>query len=499
MSEQEFELYLKLLSRCLSLTPGQREQIADELRDHLEERLAELAQSGIPREKAILQALDECGEAAVLAANFTAIARLKRRRILMRLSLGSVGVLTAGLLIAIAFWPENRAVRGPERVVAQEKPTPAAPPAQEAAEPKVTPSQRPSGKRGLGGLGGPATPPVVEVCRPVNKEVINYQTFAGNLEPSQRVRVQTRATGYLRKVGFRTGQVVKQGDPIFEIDPATYQVDVDKAKAEVARAQARLKLALVKAKPLKLLNQTGQGPPGAAEEAEQEAQIAQADLAIARANLEQAQLQLAWTRISAPITGSISRPAFDVGSLVKAEESVLATIVCLDPVYVSIRLDQSTWFALRKRVQRGEFRGSDIPVQIAVSQGGDLRRKGYLEFLEDATFDPGDRSAAMQVRVPNSDAAFVAGLFVLVSYEGNRHAAMLVPEKALVKSGANPCVWVVDDQNTLHLRGVGEPASTDVANFREIKQGLKADEWIVCDVHGPHLFDGKRIETKRVP
>jgi hypothetical protein len=121
MSEQEFDLYLKLLAKCLRLTSGQQAQIADELRDHLEERLEELARAGVPRERAITQALDEFGDAAVLAAHFTTIARLKRRRFLMRLSLGSVGALTAGLLVAYAFWPDNRALRGPEQIVAQEK------------------------------------------------------------------------------------------------------------------------------------------------------------------------------------------------------------------------------------------------------------------------------------------------------------------------------------------------------------------------------------------
>jgi hypothetical protein len=77
---------------------------------------------------------------------------------------------------------------------------------------------------------------------------------------------------------------------------------------------------------------------------------------------------------------------------------------------------------------------------------------------------------------------------------------MLVPERALDMSGANPCVWVVDDQNRLRLRGVGQTALTGEANLREIKQGLKADEWIVCDVsHGPRPFDGMRIEPKLVP
>jgi hypothetical protein len=121
MSEQEFELYLKLLSRCLGLTSGQREQISDELRDHLEERLEELAGTGVPRDQAVLQALDEFGDAAVLAGHFTTIAHLKRRRFLMRLSLGSVVALAAALLVAFAFWPENHAVRGPQVVLAQNK------------------------------------------------------------------------------------------------------------------------------------------------------------------------------------------------------------------------------------------------------------------------------------------------------------------------------------------------------------------------------------------
>ena len=324
MSEQEFELYLKLLSRCLNLTPGQREQIADELRDHLEQRLEELAQAGVPREKAVVQALDEFGDAAVLAGNFATVARLKRRRFLMRLSLGSVGALTAALLIAFAFWPENRAVRGHERIVAQEKPIPAPPAAQKPGEPNASPSPRPVAKGGLGfggsGIAGP--PPVVEVCRPVTKEVTDHQFFSGNVQPSQRVQIRSRATGYLRKVDFRTGQVVKQGDMLFEIDPASYQIDLEKAKAEVERAEAKLKLALTKASRAKELNRRGEGPGGLAEETEQECQIAKADLQIARANRESAQLGLAWTRITAPIGGYISRSSFDVGSLVKAEESV---------------------------------------------------------------------------------------------------------------------------------------------------------------------------------
>jgi hypothetical protein len=181
MSEQEFDLYLKLLAKCLRLTSGQREQIADELRDHLEERLEELARAGVPREKAVVQALDEFGDAAVLAAHFTTIARLKRRRFLMRLSLGSVGVLTAALLIAFAFWPDNRAVRGPERIVAQEKPTGEKPKTEKpkAEKPKAERrprhgsggTQRPSGSQNVG---LPAAVPVLPsgLDHPLSSDIV---------------------------------------------------------------------------------------------------------------------------------------------------------------------------------------------------------------------------------------------------------------------------------------------------------------------------------------
>jgi RND family efflux transporter MFP subunit len=502
MSEQEFELYLKLLSRCLNLTPGQREQIADELRDHLEQRLEELAQAGVPREKAVVQALDEFGDAAILAGSFASVARLKRRRFLMRLSLGSVGVLTAVLLIAFAFWPENRAVRGPERVVAQEKPNPATLVAQKPAEPKASPSQLSGGMRGTGGIGGVARPPVVEVCRPVVKEVTDCQIFQGAVQPSQLVQIGSQASGHLQKVNFRPGQVVKSGDLLFEIDPAAYQVEVEKAKAEVMLAEAKLKLALTKSSRVKQLNELGNTQRGYVNESEEECRVAQAEVQIARANLERAQLRMASTRVTAPINGYISRSLFDVGSLVKAEQSALATIVCLDPVYASIEMDEPGWFALRKRIQRGEFRGSDVDVEVSVPQAGDLTRKGHLEFVEDAVFNPTDRTM-MRVRVPNKDAAFVAGLDVRVRYAISKpHTALVVPLKARAtgySADGQNTVWVVGDDGTARLRWVRGSSFPHEGGLWEITEGLKPDEWIVCNANQPQLADGKRIEPKRVP
>jgi hypothetical protein len=105
MPEQDFELYLSLLSRFLRLKPAQHSEIADELRDHLEQRLEELASKGLSHDEAIRQALDEFGDAAELANHFTRAAHIRRRRLIMRCTLGTVGTLAASLLVATAFWP----------------------------------------------------------------------------------------------------------------------------------------------------------------------------------------------------------------------------------------------------------------------------------------------------------------------------------------------------------------------------------------------------------
>lgn len=175
MSEQEFELYLKLLARCLNLTSDQRGAIADELRDHLEERLQELALAGVPREKAVFQALDEFGDAAALAAHFTRIARLKRRRFLMRLSLGSVVLLAAGLLVAFAFWPEHRVLQGPPSLFADANTKPAVSGKTSLAAAKPA---RPAEKR------APQEPivPAINAEHPLSSDVGQYPRIEAALE-----------------------------------------------------------------------------------------------------------------------------------------------------------------------------------------------------------------------------------------------------------------------------------------------------------------------------
>jgi len=258
-------------------------------------------------------------------------------------------------------------------------------------------------------------------------------------------------------------------------------------------------LALAKSADAKQLHQLGHGPGGhAVEESQQECRIARAGLQVARANLELAKLNLSYNHITAPIGGYINGSSFDVGSLLKAEESALATIVCLDPVYVSITMEQGTWFELRKRVQRGEFKGSDVPVEVSVL-AGDLKRRGYLEFIEDAAFN--SEATTMRVRVPNSDSALLPSLAAQVRYEWRKlHSALLVPVNALQVVQGKPYVWTVSNDKVLQRRAVKLIGSAHEGNLFEIMQGLKPDEQVVCNPAGaPQLADGMRIEPKRAP
>ncbi len=435
MSEQEFELYLKLLSRCLGLTPGQREQIADELRDHLEQRLAELEQAGVARDKAVVQALDEFGDAAVLAANFAAIARLKRRRFLMRLSLGSVGALTAVLLIAYAFWPDNRAVRGPERVVAQEKPGSAVPqkPADvKSSTPGVASTGSPKSTRRF----PPAVLPIVEVCRPVTKEVTDYAAFSGTVQPSQMVQIRTRATGYLRKISFRPGQVVKPGDLLFEIDPATYQVDVDKAKAEVQRAEAKVKFALARAAHLKQQQASGQGTARQYRKSTRASRNAKSPVPICKWRGR------TWNRRCFGSLGPALPRQLAATSAAQRSTSAAwsgARRVSWPRSSPSIRSTfPSRWISKPGLPCESELIARRLPqarrprLRSLRAIGGN--RQGFLEFVEDADFSVSGETM-VRARVPNQDAALVSGLFVTVRYEeGKPHAALLIPRKALAET-----------------------------------------------------------------
>jgi multidrug efflux system membrane fusion protein len=195
-----------------------------------------------------------------------------------------------------------------------------------------------------------ATPPAVAVSQPVQRQVTDFADFAGRTQAAQSVELRARATGYLTRVAFRDGAEVRKGDLLFEIDARPYQADLEKARASLVLAEARLKLAEASARRAKALAAVGK------EELDKtEADRAAADAALRRARTDNdlAELMLSFTHVTAPINGHIGRRLLDVGNLVKADATLLATLVSEDPMYVYFDMDEVTLLRLRRAANAG--------------------------------------------------------------------------------------------------------------------------------------------------
>jgi hypothetical protein len=189
MSEREFELYLSLLSRFLRLNPNQRKEIADELRDHLAERLEELTAEGLSRVDVIHRALSEFGDAADLAAHFTHIANRRKRRFIMRCTVGTVVTTAAVILIATAFWPQNPAVNLPPQLVAQNQADTGNNKKLPAKPRPATKSESSSEQRIRAALDGPTELDLVDM--PLNDVIAIIRKLHGiNIVLDQRILVE---------------------------------------------------------------------------------------------------------------------------------------------------------------------------------------------------------------------------------------------------------------------------------------------------------------------
>jgi RND family efflux transporter MFP subunit len=208
------------------------------------------------------------------------------------------------------------------------------------------------------------------VVRPVVREVTDYEVFAGRVEAVNRVDVRARVTGYLLKATFQDGADVKQGDVLFEIDARPYRAEMDRAEAALALAEDRFKRADAEHKRAAALfarNVIAQEElkKTAAERAEAEAQVQ-----LAQANREVARLNLNFTHVHAPVSGRIGRRLLDPGNLVRADESLLAVIVSVDPVYVYFHIDERTLLRLlRSRQKAPQDEKTPAAVALADEQG----------------------------------------------------------------------------------------------------------------------------------
>jgi membrane fusion protein, multidrug efflux system len=317
----------------------------------------------------------------------------------------------------------------------------------------------------------PAAAPV-SAAVVVEKPVAETQEFSGRLEAVEHVDIRPRVSGYITSVSFTPGAEVKKGDLLFVIDPRPYQAEAERAEAAARSARAKSELARLElARAERLL-----GDKAIAQREYDERSAAQKELdATARAAEAQAsaaRLNLAYTRITAPINGRVSKAEITVGNLVDGS-SVLTSIVSLDRIYASFDGDEATYLGVNKQTRGGQ----PVPVRVGLANEDGFPHEGKLEFV-DNQLDTATGSVRMRALFANADRSMAPGLFARVQVGGAAaRQAILINDRAVGTDQDRKFVFVVGSDGKAEYRAVSLGPTVD--GLRVVRGGLKAGEKIV--------------------
>jgi RND family efflux transporter MFP subunit len=341
-------------------------------------------------------------------------------------------------------------------------------------------------------------PQEVTVSTPKQLEVTDTYYFEGYTAAVESVEVYSQVNGYLSKIYFQDGADVKQGDPLFLIDPRPFQAVYDQAAAEVNRVQKTLD------RLTKDLNRAEQLLPKRTISQEEYDRVfaehasAMAELTSRKAALETANLNLHFAAIKSPIAGRISRRLVTVGNLVTANTTLLATIVSLKPIYVYFDVDEPTVLKVRQGIREGKvtsIRQVQAPVYVGLDIDKDYPYEGVLDFV-DPSIDP--KTGTLKVRgvFPNTDDALSPGMHARVKMPiGKPYQALAIPDRAIGTNQGRKIVYVVDAQNQVRERPV--TLGPLEGELRVITDGIGPEDRVI--VNGlQRVRDGVTVDPKTV-
>jgi len=342
----------------------------------------------------------------------------------------------------------------------------------------------------LGGCDGkPAAsaappPPSVTVARPMQKMITEWDEYTGRFQAVETVEVRARVSGFINSVHFKEGQLVKQGDLLFVIDPRPYKFAVDQAKAEVERAQARLQIASLdvqRAAPLVRGQTLTEREYDTRRSTEREAagQVASLESAV-----KQAELNLEWTEVRAPIAGRISDKRVDAGNLITGGQSgatLLTVIVSMDPIHFVFdgsEADFLRYTRLSAAGSRPSSRDVQNPVSVRLADETDFKHHGRMNFVDNVL---NTRTGTIRGRAvfENKDGFLTPGFFGRLRLFGGEHEALLVPDAAIVADQSRRVMFTVADDGTVAMKLV-EPGPM-VDGLRVIRTGLAPTDRVVID------------------
>ena len=335
----------------------------------------------------------------------------------------------------------------------------------------------------------PAELTAVPVSRSVERQVIDYVDFTGRTEAVHSVDIRPRVSGYLVEMPFEEGAEVKKGDLLFVVDPRPYQAQVDQAQGQVDLYQASLRLAKTTLARDRAINALSRGSISQQQFDQEQAQVdeAQARVDAYKKSMELYVINHEWTRVLAPIDGQISRYYLTLGNLVDQNQTLLTTIVSVDPMYAYFEMDEPTLLRIRRVTNEGRIKVyKDRPkMKVLMGLQGEqgYPHEGTINFFNNQV-NPTTGSILVRGVFPNpapkgGQRLLSPGMFVRIRLPiGEAHQARLVIDRAVGSDQDKKFVYVLDADNKIQYRRVTTGALQE-DGLRVIEEGLKGDEWIV--------------------
>jgi multidrug efflux system membrane fusion protein len=328
--------------------------------------------------------------------------------------------------------------------------------------------------------GGP--PPKVTVAKPVVREIVEQDQYTGRFEAIDYVEVRARVTGYLEKINFTDGQNVKKGDLLFVIDRRPYKAALEQAQAALASAKARQSFSQTDLERAQTLSRSGNISEQVTDQRRQASLTAQADVDSAQAALNNAQLNYDFSEVKAPVNGRISRRLVTEGNIVSADQTMLTTIVSLDPIWFSFTVDEKSFLKYQNSLGIGMGQtqaGKGVPIMISLSGEAKPTRKGSLDFVDNRV-DNATGTILLRATVPNADQFIKPGLFGIVAMPATKpFQGVMIPDEAVAANQDKRIVYVVGPDDVIQQKDVVLGPKVD--GYRVIRSGLKGDETLVVN------------------
>lgn len=340
--------------------------------------------------------------------------------------------------------------------------------------------------------------PQVTVAKPVVRDVVDSDEFIGRFEAVDEVGIRSRVGGYLDEIGFTDGALVNKGDKLFVIDQRPFKTALDVAQSSMEVAQSALDFAQTEFNRTEGLAKAGTLPTSTLDLRRRELLAAQANMRGAEASLARAKLDLQYTVINAPLSGRIDRKLLSIGNLVTADQTLLTTIVSLNPIDFYFDVDERRLlsYAREARLKGGVLQeGGSLEVSVVISDAKEKPFKGKLDFAENRV-DRETGTMRLRARFDNPDFVLQPGLFGRILVEGSNHyQGILIPDEAIGSDLDQRVVYVVGEDGLVSTKPVR--LGPRLHGYRVIREGMTGDETIV--VNGlMRIRPGVKVDPQRI-